>query len=261
MAWHAKYWDCTSFADWLRGTKKPAAASSKGWREWETEARNAHPVRFWLTEEGLSRLQDAVFYIPGKINDFRFYIRNRWITKSHALTSTLKRGEWHDLSERILQCNFAELVNFVEVEKASRNWDWFKSNNKKRKTPNAEAGLDYLNWEVTLKYNSGMGIKKGHELYGKLTDQALAAKEILALYNWWTKVRPARPDVYDVTGWSDYCKNTKGNLFDSVEDRSPADRKKSRRILDKVSKMEKKFEQEDEEMLIRLVKIRTRLWT
>ena len=51
------YWTCSKFADWLRGTAKPTAETSEGWRSWEKKARDTHPVRYWLADEGLDYLQ------------------------------------------------------------------------------------------------------------------------------------------------------------------------------------------------------------
>ena len=45
------YWTCSKFADWIRGTTKGGAKTSEGWDEWETRAKSAYPVRWWLAEE------------------------------------------------------------------------------------------------------------------------------------------------------------------------------------------------------------------
>ena len=58
------YWTCSKFADWLRGTPSPGALTSRGWREWREKAESAHPVRYWLADDGLDYLQRFVFYIP-----------------------------------------------------------------------------------------------------------------------------------------------------------------------------------------------------
>jgi hypothetical protein len=58
MPSRANYWSCSKFANWLRGTAKPGAATSKGWREWKNEAQRSHPVRYWIAEEGLGYVQD-----------------------------------------------------------------------------------------------------------------------------------------------------------------------------------------------------------
>ena len=68
------YWSCSKFADWLRGTASPAAETSKGWREWTARAKQAHPVRYWLADDGLTYLQNFIFYIPDKLYDIKYYV-------------------------------------------------------------------------------------------------------------------------------------------------------------------------------------------
>ena len=113
------YWSCTKFADWLRGTAKPDSATGKGWDDWRKIAASSHKFRYWLAEEGLDAIQSFVMWPTDKLYDIKYWLVNRFSTKTHALTSsTLERGQWHDLDSRILFCLFDELVNFVETEKA-----------------------------------------------------------------------------------------------------------------------------------------------
>lgn len=111
------HWTCSKIADWLRGTPSLNSGTTEEWADWEKKAKK-NPFRYWLAEEGLDYLQDFIYWPVNRIHDVRCYINNRWITKSHALTSNLKRGVWHDLDERLLHAVFDELVNFVEIEQA-----------------------------------------------------------------------------------------------------------------------------------------------
>ena len=47
MAFRSRYWSCTKFADWLRGTKKLYAGTGKEWDEWDKKAKAAHSFRYW----------------------------------------------------------------------------------------------------------------------------------------------------------------------------------------------------------------------
>src|SRR5664279_3554349 len=113
----SNYWTCSKLADWLRGTPKPLAGTAEEWNAWKKTAK-AKKIRYWLVEEGLDYLQDLVRWPANRINDVRCYIKTRWVLKSHALTSNLKRGEWYDFDTRMLHGVFDELVNFVEIEQA-----------------------------------------------------------------------------------------------------------------------------------------------
>jgi hypothetical protein len=124
-----------------------------------------------------------------------------------------------------------------------------------------EAGLSYLNWAKDLTNVEFLDEDKKHE--AELTHQALAAREILELYHWWKEVYPKRPDPYDASGWSAYCemRRAAGRDFFDMEDKTPEEAEMSRTALDKSQEIESAYNKEDEEMMIRLIKIRQSLWT
>ena len=271
------YWTCSKFADWLRGTPKPGAETGRGWREWEERAKSAHPVRYWLADEGLDYLQTVIFYIPDKIYDLKYYVNNRWVTRTHALTAhprDIAPGTWCDVGNRFLPCLFNELVDFVEVELAWWHVAWDAKARKQFKTPfwgtgwfrwrtwrSREAGLANLEWQRNLRWQEDE--VSDPENVGKLTPQAIAAQEIYDLYIWWKEVYPNRPDPHDAGGWSAYCERRResGAGFLDFEDRTPEELEESRQALDATQAIEDKYEKEDEEMLIRLIRIRRSLWT
>lgn len=275
------YWSCSKFADWLRGTKKPYAATGPEWSAWRRAARSAHKFRYWLAEEGLGHIQDFVNYIPDKLYAAKYYINNRWVTGTHRLTAhprDIKPGDWCDVGYRFLPCLFNELVDFVEVEQAWHNIAWDEESRKKYQPPfyawgwfrwrtwrSAEAGLDGLRWAANLVYDEGYGINPGHPDYGKPTPQAISARECINLYLWWTQIRPNRPDPHDISGWTDYCDSTRGEGLDFLDrlgsDEDPNDTRRRGNMLKEMQNLEERFEQEDEDMMIRLIKLRRYLWT
>lgn len=265
-----KYWTCTDFADRLRGTPKPPSATGDEWDAWHEEASTKHPIRYWLAEEGLDKLQKFVYWIPDRFYDVKYYIVNRWIDQTNALVAHpkhIKPGQYVDLDYRILHCLFDELVDFVEIEKAYCNYRWDEEKIKKlkwwqagrwrtRTWRSAEAGIEHLKWEMSL--TDGEWRTSGDP---EPTAQANAAKEILELYTWWTEVYPKRPDPMDASGWSEYCadKTTRGIGFLSTD---PEEHKwDTKSMHNKMREMEKAYEDEDTEMLVRLIKVRKSLWT
>jgi hypothetical protein len=272
-----RYWSCSKLADWIRGTTKGGAKTAEGWDEWEKRAKAAYPIRWWLAEEGLDHLQTIVFWPTDKLYAIKYYINNRWVTRTHALTAhprDIPRGEWRDVGDRILPCLFNELRNFVEVELAWWHLSWNSEDRHKYDAPwwafgwfrwrtwrCPQAGLDNLKWQSELRWTEDE-LGEGSDLVGKPTHQAERALEILALYKWWTEVYPNRPDPYDVSGWTSYCdlKRKQGGPFFGEEKTSEM-KEMSRKALDKTREIEDAYEAEDEEMLIRLVRIRKSLWT
>jgi hypothetical protein len=275
------YWTCSKFADWLRGTTKLKAGTSEEWHEWEIRGKKDFPIRWWLAEEGLDILQKIVFWPVDKLYDVKYYINNRWITRSHALTAhprDIRPGTWCDVGNRFLPCLFNELRDFVEVELAWWHLAWNKEERHKYNAPwwafgwfrvrtwrCPEAGLDNLKWQSELVWKEGE-CEPGSPNIGKPTYQAEKALEILALYKWWTEVYPNRPDPHDVSGWSEYC-NLKREEFEGSglgfmsESKNPETRALGESALKKTREIEEAYEQEDEAMMIRLVKVRHGLWT
>jgi hypothetical protein len=271
------YWTTGSFADWLRGTPSPGALTAKGWREWHAEAEARHPVRYWLADEGLDYLQRFFYYIPDKLYGLKYYINNRWVTRTHALTaspSDIPRGEWRDVGSRFMPCLFNELRDFVEVELAWWHIAWEGREFRKKYNPPfwatgwfrwrtwrcSQAGLDNLEWQMSLTND---WLEDDHPDRYKPSRQAETAKEILELYNWWTKIYPNRPDPMDASGWSAYCEQIRqsGRDFLDFEDRTDEEQQQSGRALDLSNEIEDKYNKEDEEMMIRLIRIRHSLWT
>jgi hypothetical protein len=126
--------------------------------------------------------------------------------------------------------------------------------------------MEYLTWASGLTVGEDMGAEPGSKGYGEPTWQAKAAKEIIELYTWWTVTYRNRPDPYEASGWTDYCEASRaangGSLWGSLSaDKTPELKKASKLSLNKLRKIEATYEKEDEQMMIRLIKIRQSLWT
>lgn len=218
------YWTCSKFADWIRGTTKLKCGTGKEWREWEEAAKAKYPIRWWIAEEGLDKIQDVWCYIPERINNVRYYINNRFVTRTHSLTAhprDIAPGDWRDVGNRFLPCLFNELVDFVEVEQAWSHCVWDDEARKKYSYPwwrrwyrqwrCPEAGIDHLKWAMTLTNKDF--IQEGEK--EEPTYQAKAAKEILELYTWWKEVYPLRPTfmMLAVGQPTVICVAKKGTIF------------------------------------------------
>jgi len=272
------YWTIGKFADWIRGTPKLKCGTSDEWAEWERKAQGESRLRYWLAEEGLDYLQRVVFYVPDTLHSIKYYINNRWVTKTHALTAhprNIKPGSWRDVGDRFLPCLFNELVDFVEVELAWWNIAWDEEARKKFQAPwyasgwfrwrtwrSAECGLANLEWQRQLRWKEDE-VGKDFKGLGELTPQAVKAQEILDLYTWWTEVYPNRPDPHDASGWSAYCDAQRELNGDRLfgGNTTPELKKLSTKSLKLLKKIEADYEKEDTEMMIRLIKVRHGLWT
>lgn len=279
----SNYWSCSKFADWIRGIKKGSAKTGRGWREWEQEGKAKYPIRFWIAEEALDAIQNFIWWPVDRLHDIKYYINNRWVTRTHSLTAhprDIKPGQWQDVGNRFLPCLFNELVDFVEVELAWWHLAWSPEERPKYNMPwwavgwwririwrCPQAGLDNLEWQRKLVWNEDELLDKDDPRYGKPTRQAVNAQEILDLYTWWTKVYPNRPDPHDAGGWTAVCNRRREknggdgmSLFDS-DNETPAEKRETMKALKLSQKIEDQYNKEDEAMMIRLIKIRQSLWT
>jgi hypothetical protein len=273
------YWSCSKFADWVRGTPKLGFGTSEQWDEWDRKAQGYSKIRYWLAEEGLDYVSNVVYFIPDSLYSIKYYINNRWVSRTHSLTAhakDIKPGNWCDVGNRFLPCLFNELQDFVEVELAWWHVVWDKEARKQFKSPwyatgwfrwrtwrNPECGLANLEWQRQLRWTEDE-VGADFKGLGELTPQAVKAQEILDLYNWWTTTYRNRPDPYEASGWTAACEAQREANGGKISFSSPTDsvlkkaQDKAHKLLQKI---EAAYEKEDEEMMIRLIKVRHGLWT
>jgi hypothetical protein len=273
------YWSCSKFADWVRGTPKLGAGTSEQWDEWDRKAQGYSKIRYWLAEEGLDYVSNVVYFIPDSLYSIKYYINNRWVSRTHSLTAhakDIKPGDWCDVGNRFLPCLFNELVDFVEIELAWWQIAWNSEESDKYKAPFwasgwfrwrvwrcPQAGLDNLEWQRNLRWNEDE-VGKDFKGLGELTPQAVKAQEILDLYTWWTQTYRNRPDAYEASGWTAACEAQRlanGGKLSWSTPKDPVLKKAQDKAHKLLQKIEADYEKEDEEMMIRLIRVRHGLWT
>jgi len=211
------------------------------------------PKNYWK-----DKFEDIMYSVKYRYHNILNSIRYRTTRRYYIVNSGLKPG-YYDTGELILHVNFKLLVDFVEIEKAWMNtWtddsaysklSWFQKKFCRFRSP--QDGIAYLNWEINES---------------QLEHQTKSAKEILELYTWWKVTRPNRPDPYIEAGYDEVFKDKNLSEHFIREEGSntytmkPFTKKESA-VFEKVTKIENKYEKEDEKMLIRLMKIRKSLWT
>ncbi len=231
------YWSLSKTADRIRKfagiPAMLASGTSEEWRDYRKAAKEASPLFYWVTDDLIDSIQNFVYYPYDKLYSLSYYFNNRFIEKTHVMTTGLPPGEWADFDTRLLHGVFDTLRRFVEDEKA---WMEYVCHSKKydgvlpfwkRKWPyrymcrfnEPRLGIEYLTWEATLKqddewfgYNwrektepeKVAAERLANKRYNQPTDQAKTAAEVLYLYNWWTVTRPARPDPHEASGLDAY---------------------------------------------------------
>lgn len=257
-----RYWAGSAVVKRMRawfGIEKPLAAQWGEWDDWKQKTKREHPIGYWLTEKLPSHLERIPETFIDPFHNISYYIRNRWHRQTHVLRTGFKPGTYHDLRERLLYGCMESLVDFVEIEKAWMAYicDGTDTVKLRKGGRSVEAGLKYLEWEMTLDDPALSSTEAS-------PTQAQCAREVYEIYTWWKTLRPARPDPFDASGWSDYCDEQRGSGLDFLDERrerSSEDIERSRSILNKCRELEAAQDDEDTAMLIRLMKIRLHLWT
>lgn len=244
---------------------KPVAATFDEWNEWEKNARENKPLAYFINETVPRFSRNIVNRSLEPFNSVKWWIRYRIFDRYHVINTGLKPNYW-DTDTRMFHGMFNLLVDHVEVEMAwmhvvfdddaakKYHYPWWSLHRLKRfRCP--PAGLAHLDWEISL------GDPKLPDTE-RCESQAKYAKEIKEIYLWWKNVRPNRPDPHDASGWSELCDEHRKNNTSILSNKLNSEEKeKISKAHDELRRIEVLYEQEDEQMLIRLIKIRTGLWT
>lgn len=253
------------FDHWM-DYRPPGSMSSYGWKSFEWEFRKNAPVRYYLTR---TMKRKYVYPIKWKIRSLKEWIKYRTIDRYHVVRTGLAPS-YYETSERMLHANFLLLIDFVEVESAWSKYIWsddiIKAGFVERRLSTLyylfkpfhrpDLGIAHLEWASTLD-DPNLPVHERNDA------QAIAARETLNLYRWWTEGRKARVPIEYLPR-----KNRFGGIdfFDDDEDEDDTEAEKAFNA-ERVARIHARHDQEldwqneDTEMLVRLVKIRQSLWT
>jgi len=249
------------FRSWM-SYNPPGALTSKGWRLFDQEFEKLAPIRYWSKNVFRLSVIEPIKWKYEKISD---WIRYRTYDSYHVVDTGLE-PQYYGLDTRILHVNFNMLKDFVEVDQALHTYWWsaefteqatwcekhmpFYRNFFPFRRP--DLGIKHLDWAITLDDPT-------LPLHEQCPSQAESARETKLLYKWWTEDRPARKEIDHVP----YDDQGLGILsaLDEDFDHDAEDYKQHVESMDARSKQEADWHEEDDQMLIRLIKLRRSLWT
>lgn len=190
------YWSSSKFADVCReyftkgNVTMPVALPIEEWDEWRESYKTNYPKTYLFLEVFLDKAQNVFRYPFDVLYAIRYYCKNRFIHKTHIVSTGAKKGEFLDHEVRMLNAIMNILVDFVEND----------------------SSIEHLTWETALVYNEEWGVNSDDPKYNTATEQALGAQTFLEVYNWWKNVRPTRKDPYD-----NYDKDADWKFYASIE--------------------------------------------
>lgn len=112
------YWSNSKFAAWLRKISgqpvQPPWATWEGWEQFRKDSEAAAPLTYEFIES-LDKAQRLIHWLPSKMNSFIYYLHNVK-NSSHVLRTTVKRGSYSDLANKIPDALMLAVIDFVEEE-------------------------------------------------------------------------------------------------------------------------------------------------
>jgi hypothetical protein len=199
---------------------------------------------------------NGIFYPIQWYRNFTIWYSDTFISPHNVLQIKTLKKSWVDRDEKLLHANFQILSDFVEKECN------VKGSVFRLKIVDVDKEmLDYKDYDEEMK----KGIRESI-----INDNRLK-QEILDLYDWWNVKRPLRiknNPIYreDFPGEdiiTDDDKVVSRNEYGDPEAYLMNWKPDAKRMAyyDEIRKYEEMEDQEDNEMLIRLIKIRKNLWT
>lgn len=159
-------WSDSEFAHWIRKNDIPDQTFS---------------IRYWLSTELIDAIQDIVYSPVDWADNVKHYIYNRWVHKSHQLSSRhLEPGKFYEFEEKMLFCLMDTFVDYCINELAEmQNFDEKYSSNE----------------EALLAFFNDVHFDPDYDWSPKYRDDI---KEMQTIYSWWTNLRPLRELREDV---------------------------------------------------------------
>ena len=228
-----------------KGVGPNVARSAEDWNDFRKFHKKHNPFRYFINNDF-----ESVFIWPWSmpLQRAKEWVQYRTTRRYHVVNTGMEPG-YADLTEKLLHVNFNMLKDFVEKEKGSM-WQYHEASSKYDKQP----GVSYLIWEIGLDADNSIN-----------NQQSANALEQYELYNWWTNIRPFRVDSFETPEHKAYWK-LRDEIYGSdcffCEDKDTPELKKAQKAAYELSDtLDKQYSKEDEDNLIRLMKIRQSLWT
>jgi len=226
----------------LFGLHKPKALPMRGlcesdeftWEDWKEQAKEEHPVRYFLSET-IPHLWAVK--VTMNVEHFIYWMKSQTYRKYHKLdlkqpetgTTDDYRWGWIDEDKQILYACFNVLCSYVDIVNSS----------------DYSFGITDEDFKKMQKR-----IDEGDECdVDMYTNHMQHLKEVKALYNYWTIHRKEKLQEID-------------RLSKDWHDNLVADREKEDKTRwDSMKKAQEDFDKEEDEYLVRVMKIRRCLWT
>lgn len=244
--------------------------------EWHAKFLKKRPIVYFLTERLPILVERTKANIATAWYQTQGTTHNFFIGRSDKFNTGCKRWEYQDASESMLTANFNQFVDLIEwtcahryvsgqvlecrrsngLEEEHIKWTKVKRDIKRyellhlKKFRSTEYALEYLHTRMELKgYDDGDDDRR----------DALTTKFVL--YIWWTVVRPNRGDPRKVSGLEDkMAALTAKHGSWTWTTLNAEDQTEYRNTMIAEQELQVKWDKEDTDMLVMLIKERHNIW-
>lgn len=210
---------------------KPSAATMTEWREWEEKASKDYPITFFFLEAVPDFFRNCYNrYWKWPVLEKIYNWKCKYLRKYHHIKIDVDR--------------FIDPVGQSKLAK----YHWYDSDTR----------ILYGMFQILVDYYEKEEPGEQFDWTASPEHERIWA-EINELYKWWTVTRPNRPDSHAHIEDSNHGCEGPFMVFD-LPDNDPR-YIQFRADMDRSRQIEAEYQQEDTEMLIRLITIRENLWT
>lgn len=204
----------------------PEALPWGGWGKWDKETKKKYPISWFF----LDTIPDFIDYRWRPIKDTYYQLRSKYIIKHHHIKIDVDRFFVGD---------------GWEVKNPLHNYHWYDTDTK----------ILYANFQILVDF-----VENESEIvdWQASPENIKTYDEFMELYKWWTEIRPKRANPYP--SMKDYGLEHK-EVFGPNSNRQSAAYKRWSKATADAAIIEEDNNNEDTEMLIRLITIRVHMWT
>jgi len=199
------------------------AFTLKDWSIYRKQAKLYHPYRYFVFEL-IRKTESFIEDVDYSLRKPFYYVKNRFITKTHCLTSTLKKGQRHAYNSRIFYCLMNTIVEYIEDGYEFKTFKEYQQNGRLNEMP-----------EMQVKYN----------------------KVVEEVYDWYKIMLPKlEKEIVDITNTLTYEKRSLEDMFEHAKEES----QKNKPILDLINEKENQLEKTKKKMLYKIISVYDQLY-
>lgn len=240
--------------------KKVTGLTAEGWTDRKKWLQENMPWKYWA-EDKLDDIRWSINHFIDRyilLEDVRYYLRNRFVTKTHLLRTDVKKGDWAEADTRLFDAIMLLNVDFLEKENNYRD-NWIKEE------CGEENFVPYKPWEVYEVEKKERGEKNcidgdpdDENSYGMPPHQWQGALARWEVYKWFKETYPTYQTREDEL--YEQVKRGKGeSIMEQFADKTNEEH--NRAIYKQIHELEAQLSDEKIENMTKIIKHNESMWT